>query len=476
MRYEMTKKILAGSTLFGSLIGLGGLELQANVLDADPDKTQKIRFVEDDAQNYMVSKIYELKHQKANDLVPFVLGAIKRYAKNGSADRINYSYGKKQFISVNCPIPLMPYIDDMIEKLDRPSSLGVYGSGIEGTGIMRSVYTPQYRSSQQMVDLMVKAGISSNATEGANQDAVVAYDSATNLIYWKDSYNKDKDLKKYLAWLDRPVPQCTMTVQVYEVRESTLRDIGVDYLAWKNGPGLNLLDVGASFLEGSGLAESFGTYGFFAFAPAFDFSFIRILEQNGLARVANSVNLTVRSGQDANISFIPEYQNLTKDKKFASGIAISQNDNMSLKITTPVISVSGATSKDGLLGSTKEDFREQTAVVNFGYELKTKTVVERNNLGEELYDEASSSSIINSQSDIEQLLTRWVREESVEQTVGVPFLSEIPVLKYLFSTTTMNTERYFYFVTIKTELIHPDTEIAEISGRLMAIPELVNQD
>ena len=34
------------------------------------DKIQKIRFREDDDQNYMVSKVYELKHLKANDLVP----------------------------------------------------------------------------------------------------------------------------------------------------------------------------------------------------------------------------------------------------------------------------------------------------------------------------------------------------------------------------------------------------------------------
>ncbi|MBR2032481.1 MAG: hypothetical protein IKA04_09775, partial [Alistipes sp.] len=51
------------------------------------DKVQKIRFVEDDGQNYMTSKIYTLQHQKANDVVPFVLGAVKRYAKNSTVDR-----------------------------------------------------------------------------------------------------------------------------------------------------------------------------------------------------------------------------------------------------------------------------------------------------------------------------------------------------------------------------------------------------
>ena len=63
-----------------------------------PDKVQKIRFKEDDAQNYMVSKVYDLKHLKANDLVPFVLGAVKRYASNSTVDRINYTSAKQMIV------------------------------------------------------------------------------------------------------------------------------------------------------------------------------------------------------------------------------------------------------------------------------------------------------------------------------------------------------------------------------------------
>ncbi|MEG1979993.1 MAG: hypothetical protein RR060_04670, partial [Victivallaceae bacterium] len=198
MKTEL-KRILFSVLASTVTMPIYGAEKTTNAT-ADTQKIQKVRFVEDDAQNYMVSKIFELKHQKANDIVPFILGSIKRYANNGSADRINYSAGNKQFIAVSCPVPLMPYIDDMIAKLDRPGAKGPDGSGIDGTGIIRSVYTPVWRSSEAMMNVMIKAGIPSNATEGANQDAVVAFDSVTNQIYWKDSINKDKDLKKYLMW------------------------------------------------------------------------------------------------------------------------------------------------------------------------------------------------------------------------------------------------------------------------------------
>ncbi len=438
------------------------------------DKIQKIRFVEDDAQNYMVSKIYELKHQKANDLVPFVLGAVRRYASNSSADRINYAKGNKQFLAVSCPVPLMPYIDDMVSKLDRPSPKGKNGSGIDGTGIIRSVYTPIYRSSETMMNVMIKAGIPSNATEGANQDATVAFDAPTNRIYWKDSFNKDKDMKKYLAWLDRPVPQFNLSLNIYEVRESDLLDLGLDYLAWKNGPGLNLFDVGATFLEGSALSEAFGPYGFFMFAPSFDFSFVRLLQQNGKARLASSARLTIATGQDAKLLFTPDYQNLSKNEKFAASVIGSGNDNFELNVTKPVISLSGTTDKNGLLGYTEKDYSEQSGVLNFFYSLSMKNVVERNNLGDELFEESSVNGAVSIQTGCERMLSRQIQERDVEQTIGVPFLCELPVLKYIFGTTTRTKEKYYRFISVKAELVHPDAEVASVTGKLMPVSELVN--
>ncbi len=437
------------------------------------DNAQRIRFVEDDAQHFMTAKIYELKYQKANDVLPFILGSIKRYAKNGSAERINYSAGKQQLIAVSCPETLIPYIDDMVAKLDRQVEPGPDGSGVLGTGIVRSVYRPRFRSSLRMAEIMIKAGIPSNATEGANQDAVVAYDEATNLIYWKDSINKDKDLKKYLAWLDRPVPQVVLSLQVHEVRESDLLDVGVDYLAWKNGPGMNLLDVGASFLEGSALQQAFGPYGFFLFAPSFDMSFLRILQQNGRARIANSAKITLATGHDASLTFVPQYQNLTKNEKFATAVKISENDKVELAVTSPAISLSGAADKDGRLGYSEQDYADQVATVGFAYKLLLKNVLERNNLGDELYEESLSQSAVTIQTGCDRMLLRWEKEEEIEQTIGVPYLCELPILKYIFGTTTRTKEKHFFFLSVRAELIHPDTDISAIAGKLVAVNELV---
>lgn len=433
---------------------------------AEEPGIQRIRLVQDDAQNYMVSKIYELKHRKANELVPFVLGAVKRYAANSTVDRINYSAGKKQFVSVSCPVEMMPHVDDMILKLDREAVP-------EGTGIIRNVYTPKYRASARMMEIMVKAGIPSNADEGANQDAAVAFDSAANLIYWKDSINKDKDMKKYLSWLDRPLPQVTLALKVYEIRESDLMDLGIDYLAWKNGPGLNLLDVGMKFMDGTGLESVFGPYGFFMFAPSFDFSFVRILQQNGKARLASSNGVTILNNNNVTLEYTPGFQNLTKDAKFASAVKTSSNDKIVLQVNKPVISMNGEKDANGLLKYTDQDYLKQSGVVNFSYSLTMKNVVERNNLGDELFEESFAESSLNLQTGREKLLAKWEKEQEVEQTIGVPFLCEIPILKYIFGTTTRSKEKIYYYLAVRAELAHPDQDINEISGKLVSVPELL---
>lgn len=80
-----------------------------------------------------------------------------------------------------------------------------------------------------MVDIMTGSGINSG------KDSYVGYDPTTNLIYWKDDLNKSDDMLKYLAWLDRPIPMANLSFTVYEVRDSILRDLGIDYLGWRNG-------------------------------------------------------------------------------------------------------------------------------------------------------------------------------------------------------------------------------------------------
>ena len=151
---------------------------------------QKLRFIQDDAQDRMVSKVYQLKYVQSNDVTPFLLGIVKRYNMNSSVNCIEYGADNTQLLTVTCPVKMMPYVDDFIRKIDRDIKVDgrTPADVIRGTGITRTVYPARFRSAQVMVDIMEGTGIN------AGGDSFVGYDPTTNLIYWKDDSNKNRDL------------------------------------------------------------------------------------------------------------------------------------------------------------------------------------------------------------------------------------------------------------------------------------------
>ena len=405
------------------------------------EKIQKITFIEDDAQKNMASKIYTLKHTRAADIAPFIRSAVVRYCEESNVSTVEDTERNRQMLIVSTGEDMIGHVDKLIAALDRTAKVAK-ASNITGDGIAYGVYQPQFRASQKMVDIIVKGEVSSGEA-----DSDVRFDNKRNMFYFKDTPATVDDIKAKLAWLDKPIPQVRLEMKVYQVRDSDIKDIGIDYLSWKNGPGLDLFSAGYNALNvraAEKLVELFGsgaeilgnsTWGFGGFytAPAFDLSFLRLLQQNGKATISStaSVIITNNRNREFKVSFAPEYQNITKDEYHASAVAVGGDASLSASVCNPVITV-GA-----------------NGYVNFQCELINNNVVERNNLGVEL----TETEVISAQTAIdfnkEYLLASWNRTSEVEQTVGVPFLCEIPVLKYIFGTTTTNTEVNRFFVTVR---------------------------
>ncbi|MBE6379768.1 MAG: hypothetical protein E7047_02430 [Lentisphaerae bacterium] len=422
------------------LAAAGALTLYTEVQAAE--KVQKITFIEDDAQKDMASKIYVLKYTKAADVAPFVRSAVVRYCRESNVSTVSDAERNRQLLIVSTGIKMIPYVDDIVAALDRNAKFDAH-SNITGNGIAVGYYQPQFRATESMLDIIVKGEVSSGA-----QDSSVRFDAQRNMFYFKDTPATVDDIKTKLAWLDKPAPAARIVLTVYEVRDSDLKDIGIDYLSWKNGPGMNLFNVGYNALSmhtaeyimetladtGTELLGT-ATYGFGGFytAPAFDMSFIRMLQQNGKATVSSSANVLVANvpGKSFKVEFAPEYQNIVKDADHVTSVTAGESASMAIAITDTVITAG----KDG--------------VVNFNYDLTNSNVVERNNLGVELQETEAITSCSTLKFNDEQIIATWNRTSTVEQTIGVPFLCEVPVLKYIFGTTTENTEVTRMIVTAR---------------------------
>ena len=455
------------------------------ITDEKPENVRSLRFVQDDAQDYMVSKIYQLKYVQANDITPFVMGIVMRYNQNSSVGCIETG-NNLQLLTVTCPEKLMPYVDDFIAKVDR--NIRIDGKTpedpIRGTGITRAVYRPKFRSGQALLDVLVNSVIG----EGP-YGSVYAWDQNSNQIYWKDNSSNTQYVYEFLGFLDRPAPQITFTFNLYEVRESTLRDLGVEYLAWKNGPGLNLFQAGFdAFSVTSGgtaaLQAMSGPVGGFLFAPQFDASFIRLLGQSGHAEITNTATLTVSNSDREfyEIYFNPQLQNIVKSNNDQTSVGVSDLGlpegfyQVYLRLNQPIVNIHYGQSQPGYAPAEAfevsnyrpGDYARFPGTVFFGYDLQTANVVERNNLGSELVETSQITSEALLELDHETVIAQWEKKQEVEQTIGIPWLSRIPGLKYLFSTTTSveNTKAY---LTVTARLLNTAAPDGKAAGELIQI-------
>jgi hypothetical protein len=212
-------------------------------------------------------------------------------------------------------------------------------------------------------------------------------------------------------------------------------------------------------------SATWATGGFFT-APQFDMSFIRCLQQSGNASIAAHAELRMISTPVSsmaafrklqasqlsdmskapfvyNISMTPEYQTIGKNSLGRTFIGKSYIENadgsrqtdapqLEAQIINPFVCMPGKNGNGGLI---------------FNYSVFFKNVVERGNTGSELSNSVSFSGAASLAFGTEKMLAVYEKENWVEQTIGLPILCRIPVIKYFFSTVTKIKERTYIVVT-----------------------------
>ena len=69
----------------------------------------------------------------------------------------------------------------------------------------------------------------------------------------------------------------------------------------------------------------------------------------------------------------------------------------------------------------------------------------------------------------ERIIASWEREQEVEQTIGVPILCEIPLLKYLFGTTTVSKEKSKVYLTVTATMLNTSKPDGMKAGEVFRI-------
>jgi len=441
---------------------------------------RRIHLLQDDGQTFIVSKVYELKHIAANEITPYILTAVERFDDRSKVDRMRYTAGKKEFLVVSTPVDMMYYVDEMVAAMDHPSSIvDQSGSIVNGTGMSRKTYLPRHRSSDQMVNI---------ANQTLSFNGMVFRDSASNLIYWKDTGFVSDLIDMWMRLFDRPVPQVELVFRIYQVRKSTLQDLGTDYLSWKNGPGMGLFSTGlqstnyASYESGLSGINQFSSWSFggMSFSPQFDASFIRLLSQQGAAKMTTTASLRIISNPEGEYmtSFTPANQNITKDTDGRMSVITGNNENNYITVKAPVICFQRTGVVNTVYKGEESDFTIYGPTggnIRFDYNLIISRITERNNLGVELTEGSAFQSTVTLDLGIEQLLARCDKSQRVSQTTGIPFLSSLPILKYLFGTTENIEEHNELFITVEARSVRPEDQLAAWNGKLLHAEEYLKE-
>ncbi len=463
---------------------------------ATGQETRTIKLINDIDQKYMTSKVYELKNIRCDDITPWIYGAVYRYNQGSTVQRLNYPVGKKQYIVVTTGVDMMPYVDDMVAKMDKPTAKkDANGSIVDGTGIYNFTYCPKYRTGMNPGDGVGTNSTMLNAIQKTRSDGQQYFDAATNTFYWKDSKSDGETALKWLTALDRPQPQASLQLNVYEVTDNDFVELGLDWIAWKNGPGANLFGWGHDYtnfksfsdiaVDGQGnnvLADgALGGLTGFMVAPQFDATFLRMLAQKGKAKIAHSGYITFVNdfgtaedavgawddfaGANYKLQFTPQYQVIQKDGSM--NLSTNHADpTYRFYIKKPILCFGTAGDK--------------TNVAMFHYYLNMSNTVD---VANDLYDATNASAplaINQSQfaSDVtmamgtEKLLATYTKEQKVNQNNGIPYLQDIPGLKYAFGATGDTVSKTRVFVTVTVTPVVPSTNLSQWAGEIVEAAKL----
>ena len=110
------------------------------------------------------------------------------------------------------------------------------------------------------------------------------------------------------------------------------------------------------------------------------------------------------------------------------------------------------------------------------YKFNFKNVVERGNTGQELSNAASVAGGMTLGYNVEKVVCVYEKDSEVRQTIGLPVLSKIPVLKYLFSTTTVVHEKTYIIITAEAVPVTPDMQGNPSNSRSVEIHERQQKD
>jgi len=367
--------------------------------------------------------------------------------EGGRAEVIRDKVSKKAYLQVVCPRFQLPYIEQAISALDE----AWLQEDVDGATEL--YYKAKFRGVENINRIADVPGGSDGGT--------TVVDKAANAIFKRgEPYRMDKWMET-AEQVDVLPPQLLLQAAVYEVEVTNEQKLGLDYVAWKCGPGSNLFRFVTWGFHSSQEAKNatsifdpfvaertlvagtddIGTSGHGYYAAAnflLTSEYIDFLVRNGRARLVTTGRVNVRHGEFGVLDMTDEVIHFTREQD-ESDLA-SEADKFA-----------DAGSEEGTARG-PEDFVERCrrqGSVNVGFTMEVEPFIglETTELGYVLFVTnivgvtPAGTPITRTSATTGNVLLRdgtpicaggLKRTEEVKSTAKMPILGSIPVLGWLF--------------------------------------------
>ncbi|HPN84402.1 MAG TPA: hypothetical protein PK821_03600 [Victivallales bacterium] len=284
-------------------------------VDKDVDKLHLISTTNDPD---ILTKTYILKNADPYEVKPYLRTAVRAERIEGDSTKVeaikfndgtgalivsaeDYRFEKQSDGSMG--------IDELVESLDKPDLKS-------SSGKKAFAYFPKYWDANSLAGIIRNVGLNVQGDDFELEGGAdtVGVDADLNALLFYCPKYQVKNIKTMLELYDTPTAEVKVRYAVYELDSENDDKLGVDFQAWKNGPGADIFSAAGRFSDGwsgnatSGLPDgtSSGSTKFFKFSPRWNTRYIDFLAANGKANVVTTGEISIMNGIEGRITNIVE--------------------------------------------------------------------------------------------------------------------------------------------------------------------------
>ena len=451
-------------------------QLRVNVKDSD----KAIRFVRTNTDPLVITKLYTLKHAEPYALRGHLLSVVRGTKVNGNpvqVDAVRFSDGRGVVL-----VSAEDYrfqnngkgdsIDEIVAKLDQPDI--AYSSGRP-----QFIYFPKVNAAANLKEMVKNVGAAARDFEFTGGTDVLVVDGGLNALFVAAPPWSWENIKKQLEQYDRPMPEIRLSYQLLEVSTENDDKLGVDFQSWKNNGGVDFFSTGGRYRSNWANAFAAGIDGshtsrtdFFNFNPKWNSKYFDFLTSTGRAKVVTRGVIVAKNRRQSLISV---------------GTGLFYEEQKPIADTTlngKIIPGRKKLPPEADLDLKHGNTQHTRAANGFLFELDVTPIVTGkasilpvkvsgtsllgwNSNGSPRLNKSAFEAEIQVGNEGKDFVIGGIKRTNVIRSVsGLPFLKDIPILGWVFSTET-ETTRHSELVLIAR---------AEIAGPFDRAPEAVRKD